>query len=137
MQLSFTDLCEGGDRGLSSGGGSSWCLMEGSSWGGRARGCRRGGRGHTGGWLLLLLEGILVALGAEPISVGGPKEAAPSAAQDGPGLQLVALSLHPPVDLRKTNDSACLLLGGVLPLPVKIFLNKYFHTIYLNKLNSD
>lgn len=55
-------LCEGGNRGLSSGGGSRRGLMEGSSWGGRARGCRRGGGGHTGGRLLLLLEGILVAL---------------------------------------------------------------------------
>lgn len=105
FNISLTDLCEGGNRGLSSGGGSRRGLMEGSSWGGRARGCRRGGGGHTGGRLLLLLEGILVALWAEPVSVGGPKEAAASAAQDGPGLKLVALSLHPPVDLMGSQNS--------------------------------
>lgn len=118
FHVSFTDLREGGNRGLSSGSGSSWGLVEGGSWGGRARGCWRGGGGHTGGWLLFLLESILVALGAEPISVGGPKEATASAAQNGPGLQLVALSLHPPVNLMGSQSSVLLLSYNCTPFPV-------------------
>lgn len=115
-------LREGWNRGLSSGSGSRRGLVEGGSWGGRARGCRRGGRGHTGGWLLFLLESILVALRAEPISVRGPKEATASAAQNGSGLQLIALSLHPPVNLLFSSCQSCglgwggQLLGCLTPL---------------------
>ena len=52
-----------------------------------------GGWGGTAlGWrLLLFLQLVFVTFGAEPVCVGRPEETTPCSAQDGRGLQLVAL----------------------------------------------